>query len=91
MNSTIDSHKGQRHYYINDNIAPHRKQNTLKLKIVSNIMMFQTTSLKLRKKIKHALVSNRTNNNINMNRHSNMRRNINQVSDVNQQQKYSNK
>ena len=90
VNITIDSHKGQRHYYTNDNIAPHRKTNTLKLKIVSNIMMFHTkttTSLTLRKKVKHALVSNRTNNHINMNSHSNTSRNINQVSNVNQQQK----
>ena len=50
-------------------------------------MMFHSTSFKLRKKVKHALVPNRNNNNININRHSNMRGNINQVSDVNKQQK----
>ena len=94
MDRTIDSHKGQRHYHTNDNIVPHRKTNTLKLKIVSNILMFHTittTSLTLRKKLKHALVPNSTNNHINMNSHSNMIRNINRVYIVNQQQKYNNK
>ena len=90
MNSTIYSHKGQRHYYTNDNIAPHRKTNTLKLKIVSNILMFHTkttTSLTLRKKVNHALASYRTNSRINMNSQSNISRNINQVYNVNQKQK----
>ena len=54
------------------------------------MLMFHTittTSLTLRKKLKHALVPNSTNNHINMNSHSNMIRNINRVYIVNQQQK----